>query len=333
MSEKFVAMRVVRLRDVRRAAKKTCLTGVRRPPPANEGAGLTCLTGVRRPPPANEGAGAHAQGRSVGRAGAHAQGRFVERAVHCKAMQAQARSVGRAGAHAQKRFAEWAGLVRPAGLCRIVTLCMKFFGITQSLTARRTGSLIRPLMSISRDDVKKLCRFWGLPIYPDVTNQEIAFSRNRIRKQVLPALRLALNPQVDNVLSQSAEILLAERLHGDLLASKLPRASQPLRWLGAYHPAQAGYGPTNYLATRRIDDKANAPYLGLPFSFEACEAYGPHAACFRLPEMGRGEMIRKTYHEEKKCGRLLLQRSGWLFLPQVGGLFVDSAPGLARTLS
>ena len=253
--------------------------------------------------------------------------------THCKAMQAQARSVGRAGAHAQKRFAEWAGLVRPAGLCRIVTLCMKFFGITQSLTARRTGSLIRPLMSISRDDVKKLCRFWGLPIYPDVTNQEIAFSRNRIRKQVLPALRLALNPQVDNVLSQSAEILLAERLHGDLLASKLPRASQPLRWLGAYHPAQAGYGPTNYLATRRIDDKAKAPYHGLPFSFEACEAYGPHAAWLRLPEMGRGEMIRKTCHEKKKCGRLLLQRSGWLFLPQVGGLFVDSAPGLARTLS
>ena len=35
----------------------TGLTGVRRPPPANEGAGLTGLTGVRRPPPANEGAG------------------------------------------------------------------------------------------------------------------------------------------------------------------------------------------------------------------------------------------------------------------------------------
>jgi hypothetical protein len=320
MSEKSAAMRVVRLRDVRRAAKKTCLTR----------AGLTGLTGAGL-----IGAGAHAQGRFVERA--HAQGRSVgrvRRSVHPYGMQGRVRrSVGRAGAHAHGRFAEWAGLVRPAGLGRIVTLCMKFFGITQSLTARRTGSLIRPLMSISRDDVKKLCRFWGLPIYPDVTNQEITFSRNRIRRQVLPALRLALNPQVDNVLSQSAEILLAERLHGDLLASKLPRASQPLTWLGAYHPAQAGYGPTNYLATRRIDDKAKAPYHGLPFSFEACEAYGPHAAWLRLPEMGRGEMIRKTCHEKKKCGRLLLQRSGWLFLPQVGGLFVDSAPGLARTLS
>ena len=77
-------MRVVRLRDVRRAAKKTCLTR----------AGLTGLTGAGL-----IGAGAHAQGRFVERP--HALGRsvhpygmqgrvrrFVERAVHPVGMHA-----------------------------------------------------------------------------------------------------------------------------------------------------------------------------------------------------------------------------------------------------
>ena len=114
------------------------------------------------------------------------------------------------------------GRARDASLCFSTT----FFGLNRSLASRRMGSLIRPLLSINRNDVKKLCRFWGLPIYPDVTNQTVAFSRNRIRKQLLPALRVALNPQVDSVLSQSAEIMLAERLQQDLLALKLLRAYQ-----------------------------------------------------------------------------------------------------------
>nr|YP_009106091.1 hypothetical chloroplast RF62 [Paradoxia multiseta]AIT94975.1 hypothetical chloroplast RF62 [Paradoxia multiseta] len=116
------------------------------------------------------------------------------------------------------------GRARDASLCSFLVFSTTFFGLNRSLASRRMGSLIRPLLSINRNDVKKLCRFWGLPIYPDVTNQTVAFSRNRIRKQLLPALRVALNPQVDSVLSQSAEIMLAERLQQDLLALKLLRA-------------------------------------------------------------------------------------------------------------
>jgi hypothetical protein len=352
-----------------------------------------------------------------------------------------------------------------ATLCPILVLTTRFFGITQSLTTGKTGSLIRPLMSISRDDVKKLCRFWELPIYPDVTNQKIAFTRNRIRKQVFPALRLALNPQIDNVLSQSAEILLADRLHGDLLASKLSRASQPIAALGGSRPAQAGGSPTkcqaDVLLIRRIGIGVKVPCYGLPLAFngylahsaprrwdcialqcvhpssrtpnssdgtpnpslhpmhpigmqgmhgtpnpceaceacplvgrgwpanpceagEACEAcprealgcktfspqtrfaerLGPRegyppkacyaltfeppngrtlgggscppvacgcqAAWLRLPGVSEFEMIETNCHGQKRCARLLFQQSTCLFLPQVGGVFVNSAPSLTR---
>lgn len=233
-------------------------------------------------------------------------------------------------------------------------------------------------MSISRDDVKKLCRFWELPIYPDVTNQEIAFSRNRIRKQVLPALRLALNPRMDNALSQSAEILLAERLHGDLLASKLPRASQLVAWLNGYRPATSGNGPRKQpccATTRKIGDRAEALYHGLPLALKACPFHGtpkrstklsplwhclqctdpasvrsvrpslvrPCEACGsrltrlrfpnRFPKMGEVERRKKACHKRKSCGRLLLQCSRCLFLPQIGGLFVHSIPSSARSFS
>lgn len=221
------------------------------------------------------------------------------------------------------------GRTRPTerGWARAV-LSMRFFGTPQSLTARGTGSLIRPLISLSRDDVKKLCRFWGLPIYPDLTNQEIAFSRNRIRKQVLPALRLALNPQVDNVLFRSAEIMLAERLHGDFLAWSLGRAAQPLSALSRQRLPQTvsdssrcrGLLPSPHIAPCGV----MAPNHRL--ALRPHGDCGSHAASLQLPKMGGVEMIGPTCPDQNNCPRLLLQRSRCLFLPQVGGLFVNSRP-------
>jgi hypothetical protein len=106
----------------------------------------------------------------------------------------------------------------------LLALNARFFAMNRSLTGKRTCVLIRPFMSLNRTDTRRLCRFWELPVYPDVTNQEVAFSRNRIRKQLLPTLKLLFNRQVDRVLSQSAEILLHERLQTNLLVSKPPQA-------------------------------------------------------------------------------------------------------------
>ncbi len=86
--------------------------------------------------------------------------------------------------------------------------------------------LIRPLISVNRGDLNRLCLSWRLPIYPDLTNKDLLSPRNRLRQDLLPVLRLMFNPQVDNVLSQSAEILSAEHLYVDLVVSKLLGASK-----------------------------------------------------------------------------------------------------------
>ena len=60
--------------------------------------------------------------------------------------------------------------------------------------------LIRPLLSITRLDTLSICAGLKLPIYPDKSNIKTYFLRNRVRKQLLPAIRVLLNPQFDEML-------------------------------------------------------------------------------------------------------------------------------------
>ena len=98
-------------------------------------------------------------------------------------------------------------------------------------------ALVRPLLALSRHDVKQLCRFWRMPIYPDRTNEQLRFSRNRVRKQLLPMLRSFFNPQIDVVLSQLGEILLLEQLYMELVHDKLSQSNRSLGYLQPLCPA------------------------------------------------------------------------------------------------
>lgn len=92
--------------------------------------------------------------------------------------------------------------------------------------------LLRPLIPVNRAELNRLCRCWRLPIYPDVTNRDLSSPRNRIRQSLLPALRGMFNQNLDNVLSQSAEILSTEQLYINLLASKLSKAAGTMQDAG-----------------------------------------------------------------------------------------------------
>lgn len=72
--------------------------------------------------------------------------------------------------------------------------------------------LVRPLLSLSRDQLTQLCCSLPLPVYPDRSNQSAMFSRNRIRKQILPSIKLLLNPQVERSLFRFAEWVAKDRL-------------------------------------------------------------------------------------------------------------------------
>ncbi len=84
-----------------------------------------------------------------------------------------------------------------------------------------TRFLIRPVLNLHRFDCQKLFNFWSLPIYPDTSNLKTYYSRNRIRKQLLPTLRIFFNPQIDNTLLQFADIISTEQLYLNTLINRL----------------------------------------------------------------------------------------------------------------
>jgi tRNA(Ile)-lysidine synthase len=70
-------------------------------------------------------------------------------------------------------------------------------------------TLIRPLLSIKRAEIDTYCTESELNPRQDVTNKDTSYLRNRIRHEILPALK-EINPQFDRGLVQLAEIMRAE---------------------------------------------------------------------------------------------------------------------------
>lgn len=65
--------------------------------------------------------------------------------------------------------------------------------------------LVRPLIEADREQVLAFLRERGLSWREDDTNAELHYSRNRIRRQVMPLLR-ELNPEADRAFANLAEI-------------------------------------------------------------------------------------------------------------------------------
>lgn len=94
-----------------------------------------------------------------------------------------------------------------------------------SLNWQRTLSsnltLIRPLLDLTRSETASFCRHFDLPLWEDAANNNLNYARNRIRKQLIPYLQDSFNPQVENNLVQTAELLQADKEYLEQQASKL----------------------------------------------------------------------------------------------------------------
>ena len=86
--------------------------------------------------------------------------------------------------------------------------------------------LVRPLLSLTRFDLKKVCNSWKIPLLPDQSNQKLKYQRNRIRKQILPTLRFFFNPQIDTTLFQFIEIINSEQEYMDFITARIIKQVQ-----------------------------------------------------------------------------------------------------------
>jgi tRNA(Ile)-lysidine synthase len=89
--------------------------------------------------------------------------------------------------------------------------------------------LVRPLLEITRSQTGQFCQEQKLPIWEDSTNQDLQYTRNRIRSELLPYLETHFNPKAQQALSQTAELLRADVEYLELAASDLlQRAMSPI---------------------------------------------------------------------------------------------------------
>jgi len=72
------------------------------------------------------------------------------------------------------------------------------------------GSIVRPLLETRRGELREYLRSLNQPWREDLSNDDVSFTRNRVRARVLPMLREQLNPAADVALAHVAEISRAE---------------------------------------------------------------------------------------------------------------------------
>jgi tRNA(Ile)-lysidine synthase len=74
----------------------------------------------------------------------------------------------------------------------------------QGIPVRRSLSenvaLVRPMLAIAPSAIERFVADQGVPFFDDETNSNPTFTRNRIRRQLLPLLRTEFNPGVDAAL-------------------------------------------------------------------------------------------------------------------------------------
>ncbi len=90
---------------------------------------------------------------------------------------------------------------------------------TRALTP--TLKLIRPILELTRSETAEFCHSSALKIWQDETNQDLSYSRNRIRQELLPYLKTHFNPQTEQHFAQTMELLTADVEYLETLASEL----------------------------------------------------------------------------------------------------------------
>ena len=70
----------------------------------------------------------------------------------------------------------------------------------------QAGRLMRPLLFVQRSEIEAYCRERNLSFCYDLTNDDVHYTRNRIRKELLPYLQQQFNPQLITALGQTAQL-------------------------------------------------------------------------------------------------------------------------------
>jgi tRNA(Ile)-lysidine synthase len=71
----------------------------------------------------------------------------------------------------------------------------------------KNGKLIRPFLKVSKEEIYAYAKEFAIPFHEDVSNDDTKFSRNKIRKSLLPLLKNEYDSKIIDHLSQLSELI------------------------------------------------------------------------------------------------------------------------------
>jgi len=85
----------------------------------------------------------------------------------------------------------------------------------------REGIWVRPILCLSREDVRNYLSEKGIEFREDLTNQDTIFFRNRVRHELIPLLKERFSPNIINILGRLAEL---SRIQEEYLDERIQEA-------------------------------------------------------------------------------------------------------------
>jgi len=221
-------------------------------------------------------------------------------------------------------------LLRGTGLSGLAAMRMD-----QTLETRRLGRMpselrevpatlrvVRPLLTVARATTLAYCANFGLQIVEDLSNQSRAYTRNRVRLDLLPALE-QFNPAIRNVLARTADLAAEDVAALDTVVAEIhahlsrgPNAFDLQRWRAQPRALQrrmlrlgleALVGGLVDVADAPIEDALDLLQSGqptqtyhLPYGIELCI----DADAFHLRQQGRALRRRRRNSWEVEVPRV-----------------------------
>jgi tRNA(Ile)-lysidine synthase len=149
---------------------------------------------------------------------------------------------------------------------------------------RRRGPVIRPLIDLSRDQVRGLTASAQLPFRDDSTNEEPVFARNRIRNEILPVMR-EIGPEAEATIAETQAELEeeGEALEGLVVEALAASGAESAGAIGRETLAELDPA-VRRLALRRLAENA----AGHPVSLNRIRT----AAIWRLLDEPEGGVVQ-----------------------------------------
>lgn len=82
------------------------------------------------------------------------------------------------------------------------------------------GHVVRPLLEVSREEIEQVAAHYGIPFVKDSTNSDTAYTRNRLRMELVPVLR-EITPTPEKAISRLTASLRRDKEHLEREASVL----------------------------------------------------------------------------------------------------------------